>query len=300
MVHSFKIVNKYYWKSLFGPGLMFVFSILYMFINTSIWDIASQMQPFVVLPNIFCGMILLITMLCIPVTINSLRTSMIMKRIGASKITSLQFITVVILYYYVVTLIGYLWYIACGFLVFCNRVDDYINILKMINVPCLLYSTTISFLLGVTFGLFVLIFTKRNYVISLVAVLLFLAGSLLAPYESPIGSVHDITPIFDASTQELTKWSKSTLYYFVYFDPFRYTTRMSYEAFFSQANTLYNFLGSNIFNPTEELQITSIAMAGPHVNLTEVDKWLNIFLPPFFITMFAISDAKMLEWSVRS
>ena len=298
MLQSLKIVNKYYWKSLFGPGVMFVFSVLFTLVTVEMWDLASLIQPFLVLPNIFSGVSMIVGMFCIPMTINSLRTSMIMKRLDSSKITVLQFAFTFIIYYFVMTLIAYMWFIAFGFAIFANKVDDYINVLKMIDVACLFYAVLISFLLSLSLGFLVLMLTKRNYVIGLVAALVFLIGFFLSPFFAPIQMVHELLPYHNHLTQ-LVQMRPTSLYYAVYIDPFWYTTSMSYEAFFSSANGVYNFLGSNIFNPSQDLRSYFMGSNSLHVELTQTDKWLNLMVPPAIITILLGIESKYLKWNVR-
>ena len=241
---------------------------------------------------------MIVGMFCIPMTINSLRTSLIMKRLDSSKITVLQFALTVILYYFVMTLIAYMWFIAFGFAIFSNRVDDYINVLKMIDVACLFYCVLILFLLSLSFGFLVLMLTKRNYVIALVAILTFLIGCFLSPFFAPLPMIHDLTPNWRPFGVDI-EWSPTPLYYVVYIDPFWYTTSMSYEAFFSQKTPTYNVLGSNIFNPSVDLQIFFMVESNPHINLTKTDKWLNLMVPPAIIAILLGIESKYLKWNVR-
>ena len=211
MWQSLKIVNRYYWKSLFGPGIMFILSVLMLFVVTSCLDLGALVKPFMAIPGIFCSMILLYGMLFIPVTINDLRGSIVMKRISSSRITTFQFLLTLLIYYFVFTIISYLWYIAWGFLIFVNKINEYINALQMINIGSLLYATLISNLLRVFFGFFVLIFTKRNYVVCIVAFIFLIYGLAFATYIAPIALVHNLT-IIPGST---TDYRATDLYYFV-------------------------------------------------------------------------------------
>ena len=276
---------------------MFVFSVLFMFVVTSCWDLAEMIKPFMVFPNLICASIMIVGMFCVPVTINNFRTSIIMKRITSSKITSTQFTVTLVLYYYVMTLISYLWIIGLGFLIFADRVPDYINVLEMVSVPELLYATTMSYMLSVLIGLFLLCVTKRNYVITVITVITFLVGFFLSPFGAPVGMVHDLGESI-RRPEHVIVWTKSPLYYPVYINPFWYTTSMSYEAFFSKPNGTYNLLGSSIFNPTEILW-TIVSSANPHIDLNETDKWLNLFVPIGLCIILAAYEAKYLKWNVR-
>ena len=296
---SFKIVNRYYWKSLFGPGVMLVFSVLFLFVVSSCWDLVGIFNSFMVMPNLICAIIMFIGMLCVPITINSLRTSMIMKRINSSKITMFQFIAALLVYYYIGTLITYLYILGIGFLIYCNKVNDYISALKMINVLELWYATTIMYIFCVAFGLFILCFTKRAYVCVVTTIVFFVLGFFLSPFGAPLAMVHDIRPHLSGDTG-LVDYNPCPLFYITYFNPFWYTTSMSYEAFFSKASQTYNVFGSSIFNPSQRLWTYIQVLSGnPHIKLTITDKWLNLFVPVGLTAIMAVFESKAFKWVVR-
>ena len=319
MFTSIKIVNRYYWKSLFGPGVMFIFSVLFAFIMGSSWALMDIIKFPSVMPGLCCLTICIVGMFCIPLTLNNFRTSMIMKRLGNSKITSYTFIFAVALYYYLMSIVSFLWTLAWGFVIFCNNIDRYLDVFRYMSVPQLLYAFTITFLLSTAIGMFVLVFTKRNFVIALVAAIVVLLGFVLAGFGAPIPMIHTRgyvytpprpqnqsiltnVPIFTNAQYRID--SESPLTSYVYIHPMWYTTSMCYEAFFAAGSgdslNTYSYTATSIFNPTQTVVSKVITI---HQDVFEIlgcnDKWANLFVPLGLILIFGGVAIGKFKWNVR-
>ena len=218
---------------------MFIVSVLFLFIMGSSWAIMGIIKFPAVVPGLCCLTIAIVGMFCIPLTLNNFRTSMIMKRLGNSKITSYTFIFAVILFYFLMSIVAFMWTLACGFVVFCNDINRYLDVFRYMSVPQLLYAFTITFLLSTSIGMFILVFTKRNFVIALIAVVIIIIGFVLAAFIAPIPIVHCVSydsdlPVTTSSVgQSYRVTGKAPLTPFVYIHPMWYTTSMCYEAFFA-------------------------------------------------------------------
>ena len=298
---------------------MFVVSVLFLFIMGSSWAIMGIIKFPAVVPGI-CGLtIAIVGMFCIPLTLNNFRTSMIMKRLGNSKITSYTFIFSVMFYYFLMSIVAFMWTLAWGFVVFCNDINRYLDVFRYMSVPQLLYAFAISFLLATSMGMFVLVFTKRNFVIALIAVVVIIIGFVLAAFIAPIPIVHcqnyrydPPRPVVNSLTGTLPILTAGTYYVdsqapltpFVYVHPMWYTTSMCYEAFFANGGggdlNTYSYTTTSIFVPTQMVLTKIVGIANfVQITLDVGDKWANLFVPLGLIIIFGGVAIGKFKWNVR-
>ncbi|WEK83205.1 MAG: hypothetical protein L3I91_00690 [Mycoplasma sp.] len=287
---TLKIINKYFWKSMFGPGVIFIFGPLYLFTITSTWSLLGIIKSPAVIPTTLAMVITFIGLFCIPLTVNNLRTSMVMKRLGTSRITQLTFLFSLFVYYFIASIICYLWMLISGFVIYSNRISDYTFIFSAIHWGDLLYSLTMNYLLAATIGIFILSFSKRNYVIGVTASVIVIFSFAFAGFATPINLIHVY----------FWKGVQTTLFDIVYIDPFWYTSSLSYESFFHITDDYYNLYASSIFDITVPLIGKTIATSDSlaHI-LTSVDKLANLVVPILLIMGFSIIDFKTFKWNVR-
>ncbi len=153
------------------------------------------------------------------------------------------------------------------------------------------YTFSINFLFSLVVGMLVLIFSKRNYIITVVAIVLVIVNTLLAGYIIPINELH-----YEAGNGE---W-RSALFYVVYIDPFWYSSALSIESFFHNGPDIFNLLHSSIFNPSVRLLAENTTLAiFPSYIYEETDKWLNLIMPIFWIISIGISDIFFFKWNIR-
>lgn len=294
MYTTLKIINKYFWKSLFGPGLIFLFGPLYLFIITSTWSLFGMIKSTAIIPSSMAMVITFLGMFCIPLTINTLRTSMVMKRLGSSKISPLTFLVCLIIYYWFFAIVCYVWMLGWGFLFYIDRIDEYLVIFNYMHPGDVLYSLCINYFLATTIGLIILVFTKRNYVIAVINCVVIIFSFALAGFAVPIPLIH-ISYKTDSGG-----WNCSPLTYIVYADPFWYSSSLSYESFFHVADDYFNLLGSSIFNPEVQLYgKTFAAQPTDGIVLGHADKYLNLILPIVIISSLMVVDIMTFKWNVR-
>ena len=276
---------------------MFIFSILFLFVAGSCWALMDIIRFPIVVPGIISCIVCIIGMFCIPLTLNNFRTSMIMKRLGNSRITSYTFIFTVTFFYLLMSILSLLWMLGWGFIVFCNNIDRYLDVFRYMNVPELLYTFVISFLVSASFGMFFLVFTKRNFVIALVAAIITIFGFVLSGFAAPISLVHNFS-FSTVSSFHIVQMAPISP--FVYVHPMWYTTSMSYEAFFAYGNDYYSFTTTSIFNPTQMVLSKTIYInPNPQIILMEGDKWANLFVPLALIVIFGGTAIGRFKWNVR-
>ena len=294
MLSSFKIINKYFWKSLFGPGILFVFSILVLFIFTTIWDLMGIFDYVALLPSVYSSVIVTVCIFTIPVTINNLINSLILKRIGCSKISKSNFLIATFIFYLSMCILSVLWMIVFGFAIFSADLNKYISVLKCINIPEYIFAFFLNFIFAASIGMFILTFTKRNYVIGIVAFIILVLGTVMACLYVPLTIFHKYSPYINSNNKI------GFQFYIVYFHPFWYTTALQTEAFYGNGNNIVNVYGSSIFALQEYMfTFTSNIESVCIPSLLPYDKCLDLFLPTGLSIGFIIYDCLKFTWSRR-
>ena len=93
----FKLLNKYFLKSVVGPLCAFALPLFFALMFFTM----GQKQFAISLPVIVSIGVLAVTLMIIPTLIIDLRKSLILKRIGSSKISTNQFLFILIIYFYI-------------------------------------------------------------------------------------------------------------------------------------------------------------------------------------------------------
>ena len=105
MVSTFKLLNSYFWKTLYGPILSFVIPVILLGILGNIFRIEY------VYPGIIAMSFLFIGLLSLPLTIMELKQSSLFKYIGSSPVNPIKFTIVVIGFYAFISVLA-------GFIIF--------------------------------------------------------------------------------------------------------------------------------------------------------------------------------------
>ena len=290
MKATLKIINRYYWKSIFGPGILFLFSILYIYVISNAWSLFGMLKSVSVIPTAMAMITSLVGLFCIPITINTLRQSVLMRRIGVSNISPFMFMFTIIVYYGIMIALSYIWIFVWCFAFYAFKMNEYTTLLTSIDWGGLIFAILINYLLSISIGMFILIFTKRNYVITIIATIITIMNFLLSGYAAPLPLIHSALPDYKTGT-----------FYVVYIDPFWYTSAMNYEAAFSHTNNFFNFYGTSIFNPMQKMMGKTITTTTEYkeVILFEFDKCLNLFLPISMIAVFGSISGFNFKWNIR-
>lgn len=226
--------------------------------------------------------------------LNDLRTTIVTKRFGSSKISTYTFIFSVFFYYLLVVIVESLWMLGISFLLFSDNIQAYLVCFQYMGVGSLIFSIVITYLLSFSFGIVILTITKRNFVISVIALLVFIISLVLAGFAAPPALIHCLLQ------ESITEYNTGTnLYYFVYFDPFWYTSALIYNSFYTYASAAYNFIGCSIFNLTTPILCQLNATGTVEWFLTTTEKWLNLLIPFSCIEIFGIIGVIKFKWSVR-
>ena len=100
MISTFKLINSYFWKTIYGPIIAFIFPVLLLLVIGNIFTIQY------IYPGIIAMSMLFICTLLLPISIMELKQSSIFKYIGSSPINPFKFTFVVIGFYVLISLIS--------------------------------------------------------------------------------------------------------------------------------------------------------------------------------------------------
>ena len=102
---TFKLLNSYFWKTIYGPVMAFIIPVILLGILGGIFRIEY------VYPGIVAMAFLFIGLLSLPLTIMELKQSSLFKYIGSSPVNPIRFTIVVIFFYIFISLLS-------GFVIF--------------------------------------------------------------------------------------------------------------------------------------------------------------------------------------
>lgn len=290
MFGVYKTINRYFWKSITGPFILFVFSIVWLLIISYMWNIIGEFVPTQVLPTAYSAIICFTTIVAIPMGINDLRGSIILKKLGASQIKPWMFLFAIISFYFVFCLIAYIWEVLWSYVILLGFKSDVDQMFYSANYFYVFYSFAITYLMGVIIGIFISTCLKKNFQVIIVGTIFLIVSIVLSGYGSPITLIHQ---------PKINETSIPILSNVVYIDPFWYTSAFSYEAWLSKESYM-NILGSSPFNPYVPLMGKLFTDATYIIRLLTVqDKWANIFVPLSIIFGMGTIDVLTFKWSRR-
>lgn len=112
---TFKLLNSYFWKTIYGPILSLVFPVILLAILGNIFRVEY------VYPGIIAMSFLFIGLLSLPLTIMELKQSSLFKYIGSSPVNPVRFALVVIAFYVFMAILAALLIMGFTMVLFHNK-----------------------------------------------------------------------------------------------------------------------------------------------------------------------------------
>ena len=267
----FKVYNKNYWVSIFGPILTFFAPFIVTLLICEVYTFKSREQPvtlsIVVIPALVFFSSYILMVLILPQAIVEIKNSILVKQLKASSIRTWQILFVGIIYYAITAIIAFVISVATArFLAVINSsmTEQIVYMFDQINWLEMFYVLIINILVGCSIGMFIGSVFVSNAVISLIGVLIIFVSCVLAGFLAPL----ILTP-----TQHRGIW------YLSYADILRYPITSIYEAWFSKAGP-YNTNASSLFDfSTNYSCMIADFVPYPFDVFKPVDKILNLVAP---------------------
>ena len=284
MFYLLKFINKTYWKSIILPVMSFIFPLLYVAIIGGIYNILGQVTPSIILPAAWSIGIMITTMICIPQMIFEMRQSIIIKRLGVSKYKPWMFYLLIILFFVLVNFVSYACIIAVSYLVLIGNWIFVTELLMFAHYGEVAFSLFISFVMGLSIGLFFVSIFKSVLQIQIVGFILVIISLILSGMMVPMA----MTYTMNASYRILS-----------FISPFTYTNSLLTESWFHYQYD-FNVYQSSIFSPGDVYMTSFVNSYGSAtVAFTTWQKWMNILIPPFLTVFFTIFSLSKLSFSTR-
>ena len=264
----FRLLNKYYWKSFFGPFFTFLFPVFWILLIGTIFSLGDQITPALIIPGATMVSIISTSCISLPQTILEFRQTQTLKRIGATKIVPSTFLITVITYYFCLVFISF--WLTCGLaiLVLWNDLDHVLELFNSANYLELMYSIFITMIMGASLGFLIATFCRTTASVQGIGLFILLISFIFAGVGIPFVLFHD-----DGA------FNISWLWYCSYMDPFHFTSGLALESWWSDQGN-FNYYGSSIFNVAYPYQSRVLANFGDHVQIFNTpEKIANIVVP---------------------
>ena len=312
------LINEYYWKSVSGPFLTFVFPLI--MIGILGWLLGYYM----VLGGSLTISVFAMTLTSMPIAIYEFKSSSLLKRIGATPIKPWLFITVIGTFYLVMMIVSLFWTILMCFLLFVPYVHkgadvkiyledvpatlgtapSLLDVFKYMNWGGFILSEIIITIIGVTCGLMLASLGRNAMSIQVIGVVimiltLMLSACLYPPY------------LLRRHGTEFLWWTG----YFL--SPFKPAVNMAMESLYWKTpftidttnpivfNNLFNANNSTIFNCSVDYKVTpmiflpGVDVGTPTTICSGWEKGMDWGLPFVWIGLFVFVTLKKFKWSNR-
>lgn len=290
----FKLLNKYFLKSIVGPlcafGLPLFFALMFYAMG--------QKQFAISLPVIVSIGVLAVTLMIIPTLIIDLRKSLILKRIGTSRITTHHFIFILVVYFYFWILLS----IGFSFILFAIIAplaanEPAANSWKNHDIGSTIYSALILGTMGIVVSVFIGTFCKNSMIASALAFILIFFSLFTSGLLMPFSIIRQI-----GAMQVLN-----------YFLPFNWPMLMMQEAWGVMGfNLLENgmigtdliVVSNNVWNIMIPLKINilkfgEVGFYKDFEVISSLAKIWNIVSPFVFTTGLVFGIAFAFKWTER-
>lgn len=280
----FKLIAAQYWKSKSEMFFMFIFSIVFIAVFGYIFAASSNYsaEAFMAsLSGIFLLQVIQGGMQSMPTAIMEFKTSVLLKRIGATPIKPYMFVLTAASFYFAMTILQIFWMLLWMLLFFSFQnfvtftgasIDGYSLIFgsaSTIDWGGYSFSLFYGLLLAMFIGLFIASISKSALASQSIGMAFFFTNMLFAGLLFPIETINKI--------DWLSKIS--------YIAPFRYVSALSSVA--------WNGVGGagSIFDP--------VGLNAASLGFQNYDNWLDLFMPIVWIGLLSFLAIKYFKWNVR-
>jgi len=304
-----KIVNSYFWKSISGPFLSFIFPIILVCV------LGFSLGYNMAFPGAFFMGIIAVGLNVMPGTICEFRKSSLLKRISITPIRPIRILITICLYYLVIMIISIIITICLTLLVFIKFIKNGQTI-EIPSIGSITMPSLSQVLANVDYASFI-------YVTILIFILSLLTGLMFCSFFTSTSTIHSVSIMVMILTILLSGLalpnsvmkSNISLWYVGYvFTPFKSAMCSAYESWNGAfkdhlSGNFYLFQmnncnGSHVFNMSSSYVIYSAIVlpgvgSGRITILSVTEKWVTIFLPYVWVIIFSIIIGKKFKWGNR-
>lgn len=203
----YKLFNRYYIKSFFGPFFSFVFPVMLYGILGSIMDPKYLFAGMIAMSALGTGM------QGMPFSILELKKSVLLKRIGASPVKPAMFTIVIVTYFTATIILSILWLMIWA-LIFWQDTSIFQPMGTIVGFFGFLYGNVLNIIVSIAIGFTIASLAKSEVQVQTFGMLLYFPSTFLSGQFISIDSI---------ANSEVMNWISR-------FVPFRYTTMIIVES----------------------------------------------------------------------
>lgn len=207
IIAIYRLFNRYYLKSFFGPFFAFVFPVMFYAILGSIMNAKLLFAGMIALSALSTGM------QGLPFSVFELKKSVLLKRIGASPVKSSTF-TLAIITYYATTIILSIFWLMLWALILFRDVTVFYPLGDVVSLLGFIYGNFLNIIVSVAIGFSLASIAKSEVQIQAIGFLLYFPSTFLSGQFLTIDLV---------ASSDAMNWISR-------FIPYRYTTMIIVES----------------------------------------------------------------------
>lgn len=320
-----KLINIHFWKSILSPFFAFIFPIIFVLILGLLLGYDQLIAGALSIPSMAVGLI------AMPQAIFEFKKSVLLKRIGVTKIKPWMFLLAISTFYIGIMFISTIFCLLMSMAIFANYWDvgkelisnypnfinnssQFINIysislknmLANVNWLEFVYGLLMNIIVAASLGLLLVSVLKTSLAIQAVGVPILIISQFLSAQVLPIAMVVDV----------------DAMYYMSYISPFKYstglminswdgsvlwkeqmlngsTTKVLELALINENNYAIQLEQNSIFNLSSPMYYYGIGKINPTEIFNKTDKIVNLVMPYVWTILFSGIALKFFKWNNR-
>ena len=245
MLAIIKMINLHFWKSIFGPFFAFIFPIIFIAILGTLLGYDQVFAGSLAIPAMAVGLT------AMPQAIFEFKKSVLLKRIGVTKIKPWMFLLAIALFYVLVMFVATFFCVAIGIAIFSGYMNSGREIANNLSMPIsiantnsnimynlyapslktvldtvnwggFIWGTIMNIIVSVSIGLFLVSVVKTSLGIQALGIPILIISQFLSAQVLPLGMVKSVGAMWGLS----------------YITPFKYSTGLFLESFNGSVGTM--------------------------------------------------------------
>ena len=312
-----KLINLHFWKSMLAPFFAFIFPIIFIVILGLLLGYDQLLGGALSIPSMTVGLI------AMPQAIFEFKRSVLLKRIGVTKVKPWMFLLAISLYYVGIMLLSTAFCIVMSLAIFSsnwNKGLDWVNVridtngtiekiitptfyqmLQNVNWGEFVWALFMNIFVATSIGLMLVSILKSSLAIQALGIPILIISQFLSAQVLPIPMVREV----------------NAMYYLSYISPFKYSTGLMINAWQGsvqlstdnsaiiglhtigtnahiqiQQNSIFN-INSTMYYYYEKDGINSVEI------FNKADKVVNLVMPFVWTIIFSGVAIKFFKWNNR-
>ena len=312
-----KLINLHFWKSMLAPFFAFIFPIIFIVILGLLLGYDQLLGGALSIPSMTVGLI------AMPQAIFEFKRSVLLKRIGVTKVKPWMFLLAISLYYVGIMLLSTVFCIVMSLAIFSSNWNEglkwenvpidtngtigtiitptFYQMLQNVNWGEFVWALFMNIFVATSIGLMLVSILKSSLAIQALGIPILIISQFLSAQVLPIPMVREV----------------DAMYYLSYISPFKYSTGLMIDAWQgsvqlspdSNAIIGLNTIDKNAYIQIQQNSIFNINSTMYYyyekdgINSVEIfnkaDKVVNLVMPFVWTIIFSGVAIKFFKWNNR-